>query len=181
MNYQILCFHSLKGIPDLIEALEVLDSEEHFRTGGIQTTKKELANKILELNSGLYILRHDYDEIASYQGISTEEARARFDFIQIHSQETIPGISMILFDTIITVDIPFKSFGQNHDDILIKVKQYLKLILKETGYFAFDAEAEIVYSYETLGSLKFNLLRAKGTIPQQAVTLKKEKSWWKFW
>lgn len=181
MNYQIICFHSTKGIPDLIEALEVLESEDHFRKGSIQTIKKDLASKIVELNTGLYILSHDFNEIAAYQGISEEEAIARFDFIQIQSLETTPGISIVLFDTIITIDIPFKAFGQNHDNILIDVKRYLKLILKETGYFAFDAEGENVYSYDTIGSLKFNLLRLKGTIPHQNHTGKSERPWWKFW
>src|SRR5687768_11164055 len=103
MNYEIYCYHSSKGEADLIEALEVLDCEAHFRPGNIMAKKKLLANRLLEVDSDLRALNYNYSEIANFHGITDDEAEAKFDFIQIQSFVKAPNFSIVIFDSLISI------------------------------------------------------------------------------
>ncbi|AOM80042.1 hypothetical protein [Pedobacter steynii] len=180
MDYQLFCYHSPTGRPNLIEALEVMECELHFRQGSIGHKKKKLASKLAATNPQLRILSHDFKEIALLQNISENEARARFDFIQIQSLDRGTNVSIVIFDTTISIDIPFKLIEQKQTHVLREVKAYLNIIMDETAYFVFDAEAERVYSAETIGSFNFNLLRSRAKMT--ANTDKENgRPWWKFW
>jgi len=163
-----------------MEALEVMECEQHFRKGSIEAKKKKLASRLAAINTKLRILPHDFKEIALLQNISEREAKARFDFIQIQSLDRGTNVSIVIFDTIISIDVPFKLLEQNQTHILSEVKDYINIIMEETGYFVFDAEAEKVYSAETIGSFRFNMLRSRVKLIANAVK-EDGKPWWKFW
>jgi hypothetical protein len=164
-----------------MEALEVMECEQHFRQGSIGSKKKALATKLVLGNPKLQILVHDFNEIAKLQGISENEARTRFDFIQIQSNGSDTDIAIVIFDTIISVDISFKILEANHSAILLEVKSYLRIIMEETGYFVFDTECEKIYDYGMINNFEFDLKRRREKVKIAAGVVQSPRPWWKFW
>jgi hypothetical protein len=183
MSYDLYCYKSQLGRPDIEEAQSVIEvDEEENNIEPDPELKLKIAKALIDFNPRLESFEFDYDEIAKFQGINKEEAKEKFDHIELNTPETDLATQITIFDNNVSITVPYWYSSNKAKDVFDKVTEYTKVIRKTAGYFVYDPQTETVYDPMTKNfdglTIYTNMTNSMKT--EQAKETNK-KSWWKFW
>ncbi len=187
MSYDLYCYKSILGRPDLEEAQNVIevDEEDENDVQSDPKTKLKIATALVNFNPKLESFDFDYDEIAKMQGTNVEEAKEKFDHIELNTSEGDLATQITIFDNNVSITIPYWYSGDKAKEVFDKVSEYTKIIRQTAGYFVYDPQTENVYdpttkSFDGLAvytSMTGEVERKK----TEQVNKVDKKPWWKFW
>ncbi|MFT3823972.1 MAG: hypothetical protein QM731_08625 [Chitinophagaceae bacterium] len=146
MSYDIYCYQSHLGKPDLEEALaaiEIIDEENRSATD--PTIKVAIAKALKDYNPRLEQFEFDYEQIARLQGINIEEAKKNFNHIELNTPEGDLATQITVFDNNVSINIPYWYTGEQSEKVFKQVAAYTKIIRQTAGYFVYDPQTESAY------------------------------------
>lgn len=183
MSYDIYCYKSKLGKPDLAEAKNLIEIEEDTEAIPDSGTKSKLAAALTEYNPRLENFKFDYEEIAELQGITTDEARKAFSHIELNTPENDLATQITLFENSVYISVPYWYSGDKQTEVFRKISDYLKIIRQTAGFFVYDPQTENVYDPLTENIFEFG---EKAATQVEKTTIKPltgsgRKPWRKFW
>lgn len=191
MSYDLYCYKSKLGRPDLEEAkavIEVEEDEENQEKEDVLSdpaTKLKIAKALLEFNTRLESFDFDYNEIAELQSISVDEAKEQFDHIELNTTEGDLATQITIFDNNVSITIPYWYSGEKAKSVFDKVGEYTKIIHKTAGYFVYDPQTENAYDPSTNNFDGLEVYTSVTDEVEKLITENTEniskKPWWKFW
>ena len=188
MSYDLYCYKSKLGTPDIDEAIAVIEAGEEDITACAQpdtVTKLKIAKALIDLNPRLESFDFDYDEIAKIQGISVDKAKHDFDHIELNTPEGDLATQITIFDNNVSITVPYWYTGDKAQQVFEKVNGYARVVKQVTGYFVYDPQTEEVYDPTTSsgeGLAAYTAITSGGkTSIAKPTNQTRSKPWWKFW
>jgi len=185
MSYDLYCYKSQLGKPDLDEAQAVIEVEENEDVQSDPATKLKIAKALLDFNPRLESFEFDYNAIAELQKISVDEVKEQFDHIELNTPEGDLATQITIFDNNVSITIPYWYSGDKAKTVFDNVSQYTKIIHKTAGYFVYDPQTEIVYDPATSNFDGLEVYTSMTSEVEKPKTERTEsinkKPWWKFW
>lgn len=188
MSYDLYCYKSQLGRPDLEEAQAVIEVEEDEENDDVQSnseTKLKIAKALMDFNPRLESFEFDYNEIAKLEGTTVKEARQQFDHIELNTQDEDLATQITIFDNNVSITIPYWYSGDKAKSVFDNVSEYTKIIRNTAGYFVYDPQTENVYDPTTNS---FDGLEVYTSMTSEVENIKAKddeltikKPWWKFW
>jgi hypothetical protein len=186
MSYDLYCYKSKLGKPDLEEAYAVIEvDDEKTSTHGDPAIKFAIAKAITNFNPRFENFEFDYAEIARLKGISEDEAKAQFSHIELTTIQGDVATQLTIFDNSVSITVPYWYAGDKAKEVFDKVSEYTKIIRRVAGYFVFDPQTENVYdpltgNFDGLDVYTSTSGKVEEMRNKQETTTEK-KPWWKFW
>jgi len=188
MSYDLYCFRIRSDPPSLEEAQAFLESQE---AGGppedetARSLKRKIADALLACNPRLQEFKIDYAAIARTRKISEDLARKEFTHIELDPGDGDPAVQIFMYNDHVAISMPYWYTGSDADVAFRQINQYLKVIRKEAGYFAFDPQTDRIFDPEmdTIGDHdKYERIATDlpGMIAKE-MKRREKKAWWKFW
>lgn len=188
MSYDLYCYKSQLGRPDLDEAQAVIDDEEDEEYEDVQSgpvTKLRIAKALLDFNPRFESFEFDFKAISELQKISVEEAKEQYNHIELNIREGDLATQVTIFDNNVLITIPYWYSGDKAKMVFDNVREYTKIIRKTAGYFVYDPQTENVYDPE------FNAFNGLSIYTSRSSEVEKlktgnpnsinKKPWWIFW
>jgi hypothetical protein len=184
MSYDLHCYKSKLGHPDLDEAKEgvELDEEEKFEkiTPKQKIIMEKVATALRAYNPKLEFGEKDFVAIAEMENSTVEEAKEKYSDIELNTPDGELATQISIFGSVITVIVPYWYSDDRADLVFQKVHEYTKIIHQTTGYFVYDPQTETAYNPL---EEEFNGLDTYNKTVKYSERLGQEekKPWWKFW
>jgi hypothetical protein len=92
MSYDLYCYPATSGVPDvaearaLVEAINAAEEAGQYQ-GNISQTKERITAALIERDSRLEPFKFDYGKIAESEKISEDEARLRYQHVELNPPE----------------------------------------------------------------------------------------------
>jgi hypothetical protein len=186
MSYDIYCYKSKIGRPDLDEAHQAIESEESNTTTDldIQQKKLDIAKALTDFNPKFKAFKFDYSEISRLQNITIEEAKARYNHIELNPPEEELFTQITIFDNNVSLTIPFWYSRDIAKLVFKNVTEYLKIIRSTAGYLVYDPQTEQVFDPLTSDfdglDIYIQTTEHVNKLGDKEINENK-KPWWKFW
>lgn len=176
MSYNLYCYRSRAGKPDAEEAKKVIEESE---TAPPQNNKlkEKIAGALVNYNSKLERFENNYEEIAKARGISVEEAKQRFQNIELNKPDG-NMVVQITIDNYVTIAVPYWYMGDKAMKIFREVDNYTKVVARTVGYFVYDPQSGKAYDPR---NNDFSDLDLYVDLMSKQMVTRKTKPWWKFW
>lgn len=185
MSYDIVCYKSQLGRPDLEEAWSVIDADEMGDALADQGIKMIIANALMSYNPRLERFEFDYDEIAKIKGIGLEEARAAFTHIELNTPDGDLATQITIFENSVSITVPYWYSGDKAETVFKKISDYTKIIRQVAGYFVYDPQQAKVFDPLVEISLGTDIYEAVMDEVRKKMadqdSKKGKKPWWKWW
>jgi hypothetical protein len=192
MGYHLYCYKSQIGKPDLKEAkrvIEVKEGEEDIAAD--PKTKLEISASLLTHNPSLESIRFDYDEIAELEEITIEEAKSKFNHIELNDNAEEIATQITIFNNNVSIDVPFSRSPEAVEMAFGKINIYTKIIRRTAGYFVYDPQTGDVYDplltdfdsllvYARMAGLR-TIKSPEATKANVTAPIQNKKPWWKVW
>lgn len=188
MSYDIFCYKSKSSQPDEEEADAVIEADTNKWAQKEKNTsvKLELVKALTQFNPRLEAFDFDYGEIAKLTETTIEEAKKKFDHIEINSPDGDIAVQLIIYDHHVHISVPYWYKGEDARNLFQLLKSYIKIIRDTAGYFIWDPQTGEVYDpavngfeglkkYLSVSEHLEEIVGSNKPIPVQA------KPWWKFW
>ena len=189
MSYDIYCYKSKTGIPDVGEADSVIEADtDRWATKDRDAESKLAIVKALKkYNPRLEAFDFDYGEIANLTSSTIEEAKNKFNHIELNTREGDISVQLTVYDNHVFITVPYWYKGEEANKLFQDLKAYIKIIRETAGYFVSDPQSGHTFdpvenAFEGLAkylSVSENIEEITGK--QNTVETKKTKPWWKFW
>lgn len=189
MSYDFACFRLPPGAdPETIYAEAMEDESDGPLIAETEAAKQRLADLLRAKNPRLEQFAWDYDRVAANHGISVEEARRRYRYIELTDEES--GLQITINDRNISITIPYWHKSGQAEPVFEELWTCLKLIEEETGYNTYDPQLEEVLSLEegrdaiiarycgVSDNLEQIVLQSQ---IQERPADQRKRPWWKFW
>lgn len=147
MSYDIYCYKSQLGRPDIEEAQSVIEADEEGDSESANDPKIKLliAKALIDFNPRLESFEFDFEEIAKLQGTSVDEVKEEFDHIELNTPEGDLATQITIFNNSVSIMVPYWYSGDTADAVFNKIIAYTKIIRDTAGYFVYDPQSETVY------------------------------------
>lgn len=181
MSYDLYCYKSELGKPNVDEARRVIEVDEDEQDSKPNSkdrqNMKEIAEALVAFDPRLEIFQFDYEKIAESQSISVDEAHHWIDYVEVNTPKDAEHY--VQFN--ISKDHVSVSFGFGMpDEFLDRVMAYVDVICKKTGYFLYDPQGETVS--DPLHPIELTRDERKSWTDDDEINfLGEKKPWWKFW
>lgn len=187
MSYDLYCYKSKLGKPDLEEADSVIeaDNDEWSRKDKNPDIKLDIVKALTAYNPELEAFDFDYGEVAKLTATTIEEARNKFDHIEINHPEGDLALQITVYDNHVFLTVPYWYQGHDAEKLFQRIEAYVKIIRDTAGYFVYDPQTGQVFDPTEIRFDGLNkYLSVSGRLdemvnPQSAPTDK--KPWWKIW
>ncbi len=190
MSYDLYCYRPVSDSPDVNEARRLVESfnaeEEEMvqRPETIAGMKEQIAAALLQHNPRLQRFVLDYANIARSQNISEDEARDRYQHIELNSPEGEPAAQFDIHSDYVFVNTPYRYEGRKADDLFTVLSGYLRVIRDVAGYFVYDPQKDTAFDpaqTDLRDHSEYDHVIKQ--MPQMIAQLKAKarKPWWKFW
>jgi hypothetical protein len=189
MSYDIFCYRSKQGKPDLDEADAVIESDgdRWSKRDKDPATKLAIVKALIEYNSRLEAFDFEYGEIAKLTETTIEAAKNKFDHIELNTPDGDTAIKLTVYDNHVYINVPYWYKGDQANNLFQDIKSYIEIIRKIAGYFVYDPQTGQVFDpaeqrFEGLSkylAVRENIeeiISNKATIQPNS-----PKPWWKFW
>ena len=189
MSYDIYCYRSKIGIPDEDEADAVIeaDDDEWAERDKDPAVKLALVKALKAYNPRLQAFDFDYGEIAELTATTIEEAKNKFDHIELTAAEGDLAVQLTVFDNHVHINVPYWYRGDQAKQLFGQIKSYIKVIRETAGYFVYDPQTGEVFDpaedgfdgldkYLSVSEHLDEIIGNKDT--NRSV---KKKPWWRFW
>jgi hypothetical protein len=188
MSYDFYSFRSASGQPSPEEAQQVIlgEEKETFRDDPeAREVKEKIAAALLQINPRLERFQFDYSKIAASRKISEEQARARFNSIELNTPKDDLAVQISIFWDHVSFSIPYWYKDAKGDQVFAQLLAYLKAVKETSGFFAYDPQSDRAFDplVEGLMSDSSEYKRISTNLPAiiaQGLPPRK-KPWWKFW
>jgi len=186
MSYDFYCYRSSSGVPSAAEAeafVEAANAAEETGTDNTTAsgTKEKLTTALLQHNPRLEAFQFNFAGIAESQKISEEEARSRYQHIELNPPEGDLAIQLTISDNQVFISIPYWYTGDAAAKVFSQCSEYLRVIRRTAGFLAYDPQTGSAFDPEQTGLTDQEqyekTVRGLPAITAQA----KRKAWWKFW
>src|ERR1700683_2558003 len=141
MSYDFRLFLPQPGVDPLVTAQEDIDE---LNSGppvpAKEARKHSIAAELMKANPALEGFAFEFDQLAKSEGISVEEAKARFRHIELNGSENGNGIQITLFDDEASLTVPYSHTGPQASAVFSEIWQYLGVIQKVAGYQVYDPQ-----------------------------------------
>jgi hypothetical protein len=185
MSYDLYCYKSQLGRPDLEEAQAAIEVDEDNEVEAEPETKLKIAMALIDYNPALESFEFDYEEIARLQGTSVEEAKEKFDHIELNTPEGGLATQITIFDNNVSITVPYWYSGDKAEEVFKKITAYTKIIRQIAGYFVYDPQTENAYDPLTQDFDGLTIYQSMTEVVEQRINEQTEsvrkKPWWKFW
>src|SRR4051812_24569603 len=128
MSYDLYCYKSKLGRPDVEEVQSAIEVDEGNEVEADPETKLKIARALIDHNPRLDSFEFDYNEIAKLQGMSVEDAKKKFDHIELNTPEGDLATQITIFDNNVSITVPYWYSGNKSEEVFKKVKDYTKII-----------------------------------------------------
>jgi hypothetical protein len=189
MSYDIFCYKSKTGIPDEEEADSVIeaDNDKWATKDRDANTKLAIVKALISYNPRLEALDFDYGEIAKLTATTIEEAKNKFDHIELNTREGDIAVQLTIYDNHVFITVPYWYKGDEANRLFQDLKSYIKIIRETAGYFVFDPQSG--HSFDPAENGFKGLEKYLSVSEHIEVIIGKEstlktkttKPWWKFW
>jgi len=196
MSYDIYCYQSDLGYPDVDEATHLTsDEDEEIISDDQVATIDKIAKALADYNPDFNRFQFDFTQIAVLQCITVEEAQRQFRHAELNTSEGALVTQIQIMGSSALITIPYWYTGNSAAMVFEKVNQYLKIIRKEAGYLVFDPQTGKAYDPEKEdidGLFLYTATTEHTNKYQESPQLQpvdgptksgntKPKPWWKFW
>ena len=187
MSYDIFCYKSKIGRPDEEEADAVIeaDNDEWANKNRDATTKLAIVKALTLYNPRLEAFDFDYGEIAKLSASTIEDAKNKFDHIELNTPDGDLAVQLTVFDNHVFINIPYWYKDHEARNVFHDIKTYIKIIRETAGYFVYDPQLGEVFDpaendFDCLNKY-LSVSEHIGEIIGEQKTTQTEKPWWKFW
>lgn len=147
MSYDFHLFLPQPGIDPLVTAqADTGEDSEEINPGpsipAKEARKRAIADALMKADPTLEVCQFDFEKIASYQKVTTEEARVRFRHMELNGPDDGPGIQITLSDNNATLTVPYWHKDQEAKAVFAQIWKYLQVIQKVGGYQVYDPQME---------------------------------------
>ena len=146
MSYDFLCFRPRSGEDPLTTAHAIEQEEEDIQARGpdelTEARKRALADALIAKNPALTPFALEYDQIAEFRGITVEEAKRKYTYIELDGPDDGPGIQITLYDEYATVTVPYWHTGAKAQEVFEEIWEYLRVIRDKAEFVIFDPQVE---------------------------------------
>ncbi len=179
MSYDIFCYKSKIGVPDVEEAQIVIEREDErenmVQGAKLSDLKLSIVNALMSYNSNLEVF-----------GISDGEVDDDFKSIEIEHTEVEFNLQIFIHDDMVSFNLPYHLNSKKAESIFHFINEYIKIIGKTAGYFVFDPQLGLAYDptqAQHNGLNKYLAVRKNMTCSLSSPNLfqSKKKPWWKIW
>jgi hypothetical protein len=189
MSYDIFCYKSKSGIPDEGEADLVIEADnDRLATKDRDVnTKLSIVKALTSYNPRLEAFDFDYGEIAKLSSTTIEDAKNKFDHIELNTPEGDIAVQLTVYDNHVYINVPYWYKGEEATRLFQDIKSYIKIIRETAGYFVFDPQSGQTFDPAENGfeglekylSVSENIeeIISKPNTSKTGAT----KPWWKFW
>src|SRR5438105_1295386 len=150
MSYDLYCYRATSSVPDVAEAqalVEAINAAEE--AGDAKATSSETRERItaalIEHNPRLERFKFDYSKIAELQNISEEEARSRYQHVELNPPEGDLAIQLTVYDDHVFISIPYWYRGSEADLVFSQCSEYIRVIRRTAGFFAYDPQTDTAF------------------------------------
>ncbi len=189
MAFDLYLYRSQLGKPDFNEAVSVTAEDPEAEIKAAQPVEMDrqvsIAQALLEVNPRLQPFELDHSAIAEIQGISVDEARLRFDYLQFNTPEGELATSIEIHRNHVAITVPKSYEGEEADRMHRIVQDYAKAINEAAGYFAFDPQTGRTYDPSIDAAKESPEPEATSEMLEETYNdvdpFTPKKPWWKFW
>ena len=185
MSYELYCYRSTIGKPDVEEAQLIIEDSSEFVVNTEVKVKNEIVKALLTHDSRLEVFKLDYEEIARLQKISIEEARKTFDYVELNRPEEDLARQITVFNESVTIIVPYWYTGNNAKEVFEQVNEYTKVIGRVAGMYVYDPQVDRAYDPLVEDFDGLSVYRDVTEQTHQSTTNREihkiAKPWWKFW
>jgi hypothetical protein len=189
MSYDIFCYKSKIGRPDEDEADAVIeaDNDKSAKKEKDEATKLAIVKALTQFNPRLEAFDFDYGEIAKLTATTIEEAKNKFDHIELNTYDGDLAVQLTVYDNHVYITVPYWYKGDQAKNLFQDLKSYIRIIRETAGYFVFDPQIGQVFDpaengfdglskYLSVSEHIEEMVNGQATKEAQP-----KKSWWKFW
>lgn len=186
MSYDLYCYRSASGVPNAAEAEAFVEAaneaEESGRTNTApSSTREKITTALLEHNPQLEPFQFHFAAIAESQKISEEEARSRYQHVELNPPEGDLAIQLTISDDQVFISIPYWYTGDAAAKVFSQCSEYLRVIRRTAGFLAYDPQTGSAFDPEkTELTNREQYEKTVRDLPSIAAQVKR-KPWWKFW
>jgi len=185
MSYEIYCYKSALGEPDVEEAHSVIEVDEERPVFVRTELKTSLANALIEFDPTLEKFEFDYEKIAKQRNITLDEAKIQYSHIELNTPLDALSVQIEIFDDNVAISTPYWYSGDEAKSTFAKIDEYTKVIHQIAGYFVYDPQTERVFdpstSHLTDISTYTDTTKKVRQIGSELQKKSEKKLWWKFW
>ncbi|HET7108186.1 MAG TPA: hypothetical protein VFI38_15340 [Candidatus Acidoferrum sp.] len=188
MSYDFYSYRSSRGQPLPEEAQGIIEKEEEttFRDDPeAREIKEKIAAALLNINPRLERFVFDYSKIADSLKISEEQARLRYNHIEMNPPEGDLVVQVSIFEDHVAYSIPYWYGDSKGDLVFAQLLAYLKAVRETAGFLAYDPQSDRAFDplREEMMSDNSDYKAMSANLPAlvaQGMPGRK-KPWWKFW
>jgi hypothetical protein len=147
MSYDLYFYRSKIGNPDEAEADSVIEADKNKWAKKEKNPAMKLAivKALMACNPRLEAFDFHYGEIAKLTEATIEEARDKFDHIEINHPEEDLALQINVYDNHVFLTIPYWYQGPKAEQLFEYIKAYIKIIRETAGYFISDPQTGQVF------------------------------------
>jgi hypothetical protein len=184
MSYDIFCYKSNLGRPDIDEASKIIEDDNDIwvKKPYNYETKTAIEKALLDFDSKLK--GFNYDDLSRKKNKLVTDVKREFQKFELNSAENEPEIHIEIFDYHVTLTIPYLYQDAVAKSVFERLKSYIKIINDTVGYFVYDPQTG--EAFNPINN-KFDGLRKYLSVSENiddifkpVEQIKSKKPWWKF-
>jgi len=185
MSYDIYCYKSELGKPDVEEARSLIEVDEERLVPARTELKESIANALIEFDPTLEKFEFDYEVIAKQRNITLDEAKIQYSHIELNTQLDALSVQIEIFDNNVAISTPYWYSGDEAKSTFAKIDEYTKVIYRIAEYFVYDPQTDKAFnpliSHLTDISTYTETTEKVRQIGNELRRTPEKKPWWKFW
>lgn len=145
MSYDLYCYRATSGVPNTAEAEAVVEAINAAEEAGelsatSDSAKERTTAALIAHNPRLEPFKFDYTKISELQKISEDEARLRYQHVELNPPDGDLAIQLTVYDDHVFISIPYWYQGSKADEVFAQCSEYLRVIRKESRSLETAAE-----------------------------------------
>jgi len=181
MSYDLrLCLPQPGRSPEEIATSDEADFIISDLIPELEVRKQRVATALLQSNPELTPFNFDFEELAKNDEITVAEAKSKYRHIELNTPEGSGGIQITIYDTEVSVTVPYWHHGAAARHIFQEIWNYLQILEREGNYFTYDPQLERVLNLNTDFDSVLKIYEGVSNQfgnPAQLAT----RRWWQIW
>jgi len=147
-----------------------------------EALRRRVADALLKSDPLLEEAVINFEKVAEHEGMTIEEARKKFRWIELNPPEDDTlGLQIILFDDEASITVPYWHEGENSTAAFERIWGYLKVMEAEGGYFTYDPQLDVIFDLaDGFDAQLQDYLETMIEVKKRLAPWTK-KRWWEFW
>lgn len=191
MSYDIYAYRPKLPTPELSEAEAAMEDSGDPNESAPSAEAERIAAALMQANPRLERFEYDYAQIAETQKITVEDARRKYHAIQLNpanladASKSDLALQVEICSRTVFITFPYWYGEADAAKVFAQAHEYLQVIRKEAGYFAYDPQIERAFDPEkefpSGQEVYSSIVKQMPQLLASARRNSKKKPWWKFW